>query len=54
MAAPRFIDGLNAQISNEFAAPQQYIANAVYYDARRSPGSRPSSTRRPSRSATTR
>jgi len=37
MAAPRFIDRLNKQISNEFAASQQYIANAVYYDAQTLP-----------------
>ncbi|MGZ4234171.1 MAG: ferritin, partial [Solirubrobacteraceae bacterium] len=37
MAAPRFIDRLNEQISNEFAASQQYIANAVYYDAQTLP-----------------
>ena len=29
----RFADALNAQISNEFAASQQYVAAAVYYDA---------------------
>ncbi len=33
MAAPRFIERLNEQIAYEFAASQQYIANAVYYDA---------------------
>jgi ferritin len=27
-----FADALNAQISNEFAASQQYVAMAVYYD----------------------
>jgi len=32
MAAPRFIERLNEQIAYEFAASQQYIANAVYYD----------------------
>ena len=32
MAAPRFIEHLNEQIAYEFAASQQYIANAVYYD----------------------
>ncbi len=37
MAAPRFIDRLSEQISNEFAAAQQYIANAVYYDAQTLP-----------------
>jgi len=29
----RFSDALNGQIANEFAASQQYIAIAVYYDA---------------------
>lgn len=29
----RFTDALNAQIANEFAAQQQYIAIAVHYDA---------------------
>ncbi len=33
MAAPRFVERLNEQIANEFAASQQYIANAIYYDA---------------------
>jgi ferritin len=33
MAATRFIERLNEQIAYEFAASQQYIANAVYYDA---------------------
>ena len=33
MAAGRFVERLNEQIANEFAASQQYIANAVYYDA---------------------
>ncbi len=33
MAAPRFVDQLNVQIGNEFAAHQQYVACAVYYDA---------------------
>ena len=33
MAAARFIERLNEQIAYEFAASQQYIANAVYYDA---------------------
>ncbi|MBU2696758.1 ferritin [Pimelobacter sp. 30-1] len=32
MAAPRFTDLLNAQIGNEFAAHNQYLACAVYYD----------------------
>src|ERR671935_1400842 len=29
----KFADALNEQISHEFAASQQYIAIAVYYDA---------------------
>jgi ferritin len=33
MAATRFIERLNEQIAYEFAASQQYIANAVHYDA---------------------
>jgi ferritin len=33
MAAARFVERLNEQIGNEFAASQQYIANAVYYYA---------------------
>jgi bacterioferritin B len=33
MAAARFIERLNEQIAYEFAASQQYIANAVYYDS---------------------
>ena len=33
MAAPRFTDQLNAQIGNEFAAHNQYLACAVHYDA---------------------
>ena len=32
MAAEAFIDQLNIQIGNEFAASQQYIACAIYYD----------------------
>src|SRR3954453_24087897 len=28
-----FADALNEQISNEFAAHQQYVAAAIYYDA---------------------
>jgi ferritin len=30
---PRFFEALNGQIANEFAASQQYIAIAVYYDS---------------------
>jgi len=33
MPAERFVDQLNVQIGHEFAAHQQYVACAVYYDA---------------------
>ncbi len=33
MAEKSFAEALNAQISNEFAASQQYVAMAVYYDS---------------------
>jgi ferritin len=33
MATAGFVDRLNEQIAYEFAASQQYIANAVYYDS---------------------
>lgn len=33
MPAARFVEQLNAQIGNEFAAHHQYLACAVYYDA---------------------
>ena len=33
MAAARFVEQLNAQIGNELAAHNQYLACAVYYDA---------------------
>lgn len=33
MAEKRFADALNEQIANEFAASQQYVGAAVYYDA---------------------
>jgi ferritin len=33
MADKNFADALNEQISNEFAASQQYVGAAVYYDA---------------------
>ena len=33
MPAERFVEQLNTQIGNEFAAHQQYVACAVYYDA---------------------
>ena len=32
MPAPAFVTKLNEQIANEFAASQQYIAVAIYYD----------------------
>src|SRR5947209_3033982 len=32
MPAPAFVDLLNAQVGHEFAASQQYLAIAVYYD----------------------
>ncbi len=37
MAAPGFVAQLNEQIGNEFAAHQQYVACAVYYDAQTLP-----------------
>jgi ferritin len=37
LAAARFVDQLNIQIGNEFAASQQYVACAVYYDAQTMP-----------------
>ena len=37
MAATRFAEHLNGQIANEFAASQQYIAIAIYYDAQTLP-----------------
>jgi ferritin len=37
MAAARFVERLNEQIAYEFAASQQYIANAIYYDAQTLP-----------------
>jgi bacterioferritin B len=33
MAAARFVERLNEQIAQEMAASQQYVANAVYFDA---------------------
>ncbi|MBA2348478.1 MAG: ferritin [Solirubrobacterales bacterium] len=33
MPAAAFVEKLNTQIANEFAASQQYIAVAIYYDA---------------------
>ena len=37
MAAPAFVDRLQAQVANEFAASQQYVAVAVHYDAQTLP-----------------
>ena len=37
MAAARFVERLNEQIAYEFAASQQYIANAVYYESQTLP-----------------
>lgn len=37
MPATRFVERLNEQIANEFAASQQYIAVAVHYDAQTLP-----------------
>jgi bacterioferritin B len=37
MADQSFADALNEQISNEFAASQQYVGAAVYYDAQTLP-----------------
>src|SRR5881397_1562825 len=37
MAAPRFVERLNEQIAYEFAASQQYVANAIYYDGQTLP-----------------
>src|SRR4051812_10639378 len=37
MAAPRFVDQLNAQIGNELAAHNQYLACAVHFDAQTMP-----------------
>jgi ferritin len=34
----RFPDALNEQVANEFAASQQYVAIAVYYDGETLPG----------------
>ena len=37
MAAPRFVEQLREQIGHEFAAHQQYVAIAAYYDAQTMP-----------------
>ncbi len=37
MAAARFVERLNEQIAYEFAASQQYIANAVYFESQTLP-----------------
>ena len=54
MAEKSFADALNEQIANEFAASQQYVGAAVYYDAETLPRLAPSSTARRWRSASTR
>ena len=54
MPAERFVEQLNVQIGHEFAAHQQYVACAVFYDALTMPQMAGFFTRRPSRSATTR
>ena len=54
MAATRFVERLNEQIAYEFAASQQYIAIAVYYDAETLPRLAAFFYARRSRSATTR
>jgi bacterioferritin B len=33
VSSPRLTDALNQQVANEFAASQQYVAIAVYYDS---------------------
>jgi ferritin len=33
VASQKFVDQLNTQIGNEFAAHQQYVACAIYYDS---------------------
>jgi ferritin len=33
VASQKFVDQLNVQIGNEFAAHQQYVACAIYYDS---------------------
>ena len=37
MPAQRFVDSLNEQIANEFAAEQQYVAIGVYYESQTLP-----------------
>src|SRR3954467_865604 len=37
MPAPAFVEQLHAQIHNEFAASQQYVAIAVHYDSQTLP-----------------
>jgi ferritin len=37
VAASRFVERLTEQVANEFAASQQYVAAAVFYDARTLP-----------------
>jgi len=54
MPAKRFVEQLNVQIGHEFAAHQQYVACAVYYDALTMPQMARFFYAQPSRSATTR
>ena len=54
MARQCFAPALNEQIANEFAAPQQYIGAAVYYDSETLPRLAAFFTGRRSRSASTR
>jgi ferritin len=54
MSTSQFAEQLNAQIGNEFAAHQQYVAIAVHYDTLTMPALAAYSTSRPSRSGTTR
>ena len=53
MPAERFVAQLNEQIAYEFAASQQYTANAVHYDDQTLPQLAAFFTARRSRSATT-
>ena len=54
MADQSFAAALNEQISNEFAAHQQYVAAAVYYDSETLPRLAAFFYPRRSRSAATR
>src|SRR5919206_2849540 len=37
MPAERFVEALNEQVANEFAASHQYVAMAAYYEAQTLP-----------------